>query len=118
MESRTSFTASRSVTGSTTTRRAVGVHTSIFSVCSTVTLDREFERLAREQLRLALDTYAACREVWGDPRGPVRWPGYPDEVVTISPPPYATAASGPLSDEDDTEGDADELLAQLEGLMA
>ena len=87
-------------------------------LCSTVTLDREFERLAREQLRLALDTYAACREVWGDPRGPVRWPGYPDEVVTISPPPYATAASGPLSDEDDTEGDADELLAQLEGLMA
>lgn len=86
--------------------------------CSVVTLDAEFERLAREQLRLALDTYAACRELWGDPRGPVRWPGYPDEVVTISPPPYATTASG-LPDEDDaTDGDADELLAQLEGLMA
>lgn len=86
-------------------------------LCSTVTLDREFELLAREQLRLALDTYATCREVWGDPRGPARWPGYPDEVVTISPPPYATA-SGLPDEDDDTDGDADEMLAQLEGLMA
>lgn len=87
-------------------------------LCSVVTLDGEFERLARQQLQKALDTYAACLAVWGDPRGPVRWPGYPDEVVTVSPPAFATAASGPLDEDEDTDGDADELLAQLEGLMA
>lgn len=87
-------------------------------LCSLIQLDDKFEQLAREQLRLALDTYARCELEHGDPRGPGFWPGYPAGLNTISPPPFASATSGPLDDDEDSESDADELLAELEGLMA
>ena len=59
-------------------------------LCSVVTLDSEFERLAREQIAAALGLYLACVETHGDPRvAGVRWPGYRDEIALISPPRYA-----------------------------
>lgn len=50
-----------------------------------VTLDVEFERLAREQIAAALDLYRACAAA-------DVWPGYPDAVAVLSPPPYADRA--------------------------
>jgi len=49
---------------------------------STVVLDGYFEAAGRQQLRAALDLYVDCMATES-------WPGYPDELVTISPPPYA-----------------------------
>ena len=59
-------------------------------LCSVVTLDDEFERLAREQISVALSLYLACVAVDGDPTDVgVHWPGYRDGIALISPPPYA-----------------------------
>lgn len=59
-------------------------------LCSVVTLDAEFERLARGQIAAALDLYLTCVESHGDPRAAgVRWPGYRDEIALLSPPRYA-----------------------------
>lgn len=59
-------------------------------LCTVVTLDSEFERLARGQIAAALALYLACVEAHGDPTAAgVRWPGYHDEVALISPPRYA-----------------------------
>lgn len=49
---------------------------------STVVLDDEFACLARAQLDAAIDLYRVC--VTAD-----HWPGYPDEVVTLTPPAWA-----------------------------
>lgn len=59
-------------------------------LCTVVTLDSEFERLAREQIAAALDLYLACVAACGAPDADgVHWPGYRDEVALISPPRYA-----------------------------
>lgn len=49
---------------------------------STVELDTEFERLARTQYETALALYVQCTATGV-------WPGYPDDLVTITPPPWA-----------------------------
>ena len=53
---------------------------------TTVQLDDEFERLARDQIAAALELYAACvsAEIW---------PGYPDQIAVLSPPAYADRVS-------------------------
>lgn len=70
---------------------------------STVTLDGEFERLARSQFEAALDLYTACTAAG-------HWPGYPDQLVTITPPVWA------LKDLDNTA--AVDLLDDLERIIS
>ena len=100
---------------------------------SMVSLDAEFERLGNEQLDAALGLYAAQYAKHGDPRTPgVRWDGLPpetavlapprhafDDVVTIAPPVWASRAVDlGATASDPTEGDAAELLAELERIMS
>lgn len=62
-------------------------------LCSVVSLDVDFERLAREQIAAALDLFQACASAHGLPTtAGVRWPGYRDEVAVVSPPRFADYA--------------------------
>lgn len=59
-------------------------------VTGVYTLDREFERLGREQLAASLETYRDQYATHGDPRAAgVRWDGLPGTEAVLSPPRHA-----------------------------
>lgn len=79
-------------------------------LCSVITLDADFERVARQQISAALDLHAGMVHTHGDPKDPAtRWPGYP-ETATVSPPPWAKTAATDL--DPDLEAEFAVLLAE------
>lgn len=73
---------------------------------STPTLDGQFSDLARRQLDDALALYAECAAA-------DHWPGYPDEIVTISPPAFVLREL----EQTTTTETAEWLLSDLEGIL-
>ena len=67
---------------------------------STISINFEFLSLGMDVMRMVIDRWAACMESG-------QWEGYPDEVVTVGPPPYAYSSVSPVaglvSDELDAE---------------
>lgn len=77
---------------------------------SLVRLDDEFDRLAAEQVRQAIDLFAACQAV-------DQWPGYSLDVVTISPPSWTSRLLDELASDDEDDPDS-ELLDDLERIFS